>query len=97
LSVIVQAGPDSGSAAVSTATRPGHVVRAPAVGRFHPQSRRTGEAVGAETIIGAIRSVGRETAVAAGIDGSLQEFSVTAGDFVEYGQPLATVSTGKTE
>lgn len=74
-----------------------HVVRAPSVGEFHQESSglrksgRRGIRVGAGTLIGVIRALGRSTPVTAGTSGHFVEFLADNGQFVEYGQPLAKI------
>jgi biotin carboxyl carrier protein len=89
LSVVVQAGSDSAPATVSLQT--GEAVRALAVGRFHHDAAETGSPLASDTVLGTIRAVGRETAVTAGMDGNFEGYAVADGEFVEYGQVVATV------
>ena len=90
--MVVQAGLEP--AAADLTTRPGRTVRAPAVGRFQPETIEAGTAMRDDTVIGVVRSVGRDVTVTAGADGTLTGFAAKPGDFVEYGQPLATMSEG---
>ncbi len=94
LSVVIQAGVES--AAADLAPAPGRAVRAPAVGRFQPATVDPGTAMRDDTVIGIVQSVGREMTVTAGATGTLTGFAVKPGDFVEYGQLLATMSEGGT-
>ena len=92
--MVIQAGVES--AAADLAPAPGRAVRAPAVGRFQPATVDPGTAMRDDTVIGIVQSVGREMTVTAGATGTLTGFAVKPGDFVEYGQLLATMSEGGT-
>ena len=97
LAVTVECGPQGEPARAVPAARGVVPVPSPAVGTFHrsPGSRGDAPAPGAEvgeaTLLGLVRTDGRETPVAAGVAGSLVAFSVEDGDFVEYGQSLAEI------
>jgi hypothetical protein len=63
----------------------------PAVGVFRSGTAAVGDAVSAETEVGAIETVLGRTPVYAGQAGTLATLCATDGDFVEYGAKLARV------
>ena len=97
LAVTVECGPQGEPARAVPAARGVVPVPSPAIGSFHRSPGSRGDApapgteVGEATLLGLVRTDGRETPVAAGVAGSLVAFSVEDGDFVEYGQSLAEI------
>lgn len=88
----LDAGPASGSPFWPPASR--FVVRSPTVGIFQPASSAAeGTPVRDKDVVGSVVAPGRTTPVAAGASGKLTEVLVAAGEFVEYGQALAAIST----
>jgi biotin carboxyl carrier protein len=67
-------------------------VPAPAVGRFRRADAAAGAAVEEGAVIGTVRSGRRDTPVLAPFGGTVGGFAAEDGDFVEFGQPVATIA-----
>lgn len=79
--------------AANRAPAAAHQVAAPLLGIFQAALVQPGTKVHADTTIGIIRVMKDETAVKAGVHGTVVDVLVQDGQFVEYGQPLLCVST----
>ncbi len=100
LSVTVRARQPGPDIHADLLAEPGRTVGAPAVGRLSITSCsnpvQPGTHVDEDTELAVIHSAGRETSVIAGTAGILQQFHAADGDFVEYGQHVASVAAGDT-